>query len=223
VKKALFIIFIVLAVIIGSIFLFLRYYEYSSKQEQLVSRYSLSKKEISLLKEGDIILRHGYGFVSDMIVETMNDSLGLSHCSILTKDAKGNWMIVHSVSSTLTDIDGVQSQALSPFINDSKKNSVVVVRYKNAKNDSDLARIGERARYYLDKQIPFDDSFDLKDSTKFFCSELLWKVFKDEYHIDIFNPENKAEPYDYMKLDCFLDTTNFEVIIDHRSRNPKKD
>ncbi|MFH0866386.1 MAG: YiiX/YebB-like N1pC/P60 family cysteine hydrolase [Bacteroidota bacterium] len=221
-KKALIIIFIVLAVITASFYLFLRRYNYRSEQEQIVSKYTLSPKEISLLKEGDIILRHGYGFVSDMIVETLNDSIGLSHCSILAKDDIGEWMIIHSVSSTLTDIDGVQSQPFAPFINDSKKNSVVVIRYKNAKNDSDLARIGQRAEYYLDKQIPFDDSFDLEDSTKFYCSELLWKVIKDEYSVDIFEAKNRAEHYDYMKFDCFLDTFNFEIILDHRLRDTKK-
>jgi len=220
-KRAFLIVFIVLAFLIASSYLFLRHYNYYSEQEQIVSKYTLTKKELSLLKEGDIILRHGYGFVSDMIVETKNDSIGLSHCAILTKDDNGKWMIIHSVSSTLTPIDGVQSQPLQPFINDSKKNTVVVVRYKHVKNDSDLARIGSRAKYYLKKQVPFDARFDLNDSTKFYCSELLWKVFKDEYHVDIFKPENRAEPYDPMTLDCFLDTTNFEIIIDHRTRLPK--
>jgi len=221
-KKNIIIVFSVLFIIIILIYLFLRLYDYRSEQEQIVSKYTLSEKEISLLKEGDIILRHGYGFVSDMIVETMNDSIGLSHCAILTKDKKGKWMIVHSVSSTLTDIDGVQSQFLSPFINDSKKNSVVVVRFKNAKNDSALACIGKRAKYYLKKQIPFDESFNMKDSTELFCSEFIWKVFQDEFKTDIFESKDKKEHYDYMKFDCFLDTTNFEIIIDHRTRLPKK-
>jgi hypothetical protein len=221
VKKTLIIIFIVLASLVLLSYLFLRLYDYRSEQEQIVSKYTLSTDELSLLKEGDIILRHGYGFVSDMIVETMNDSIGISHCAILTTDTNKNWMIIHSVSSTLTDIDGVQSQLLKPFINDSKKNSVVVVRYKHAKNDSDLARIGQRAKYYLKKQVPFDESFNPDDSTEIFCSELLWKVFKDTYNTDIYQPEYKAEPYDYLKFDCFLDTSNFEIIIDHRKRLEK--
>jgi len=137
-KKTLIIIFIVLASLAISFYLFLRLYDYRSEQEQIVSKYTLSKDELSLLKEGDIILRHGYGFVSDMIVETMNDSIGVSHCAILTTDTNKNWMIIHSVSSTLTDIDGVQSQLLQRSSMTAKKFSVVV-RYKHVKNDSDLA------------------------------------------------------------------------------------
>ena len=217
-KKKFLIFFIVITGIALSFYLFLLIYDYRSQQEQLVSNYTLSPKEISLLHDGDIILRHGYGFVSDMIEETLNDSSGLSHCAILTQ-YKGHWILIHSISSTLSDIDGVQWQDLATFVNQSKKRSIVVMRYRHGKNDSDLARIGTRAKYYLDKKIPFDNSFDLFDSTSFYCSELLWKVFKDEYHVDIFESKYRPEHYDYMKFDTFLDTANFEVIIDHRKKN----
>jgi len=219
-RRKFVIFFIVLASIALASYLFLLIYEYRSHQEQIVSNYTLSKKEVSLLHDGDIILRHGYGFVSDMIVESLNDSSGLSHCAILT-NYKGHWIVVHSVSSTLTDVDGVQWQDLNTFVNQSKKNSLVVTRYKNAKNDSDRARIGSRALYYLQRKLPFDNAFDLFDTTAIYCSELLWRVFKDDFHVDIFESKYRAEHYDYMKFDTFLDTANFEVIIDHRKRNLK--
>ena len=121
--RKLYIFLIVLTGLILSIYLFLFIYEYRSKQEQFFYNYTLSSKDIYLLKDGDIILRHGYGFVSDMIVETLNDSTGISHCAILTK-YKNHWIIVHSVSSTLSDVDGVQWQDLNTFINQSKKNQL---------------------------------------------------------------------------------------------------
>jgi len=216
-KKKIIIFFIVLASIITAVYLFLFYYNYRSEREQVVSNYTLSPAEIALLKDGDILLRHGYGFVSDMIVETLNDSSGISHCAILTKIDK-KWMVVQSISSSLSDVDGVQSQDLKDFVNQSKMNSLVVVRYKHVKNDTDLARIGTRAKYYLAKQVPFDNSFNLFDSTSFYCSELLWNVFKDEFHIDIFESKYRPKHYDYMKFDTFLDTSNFKIIIDHRAR-----
>jgi len=219
-KRKIIIFFIVIISLIIGIYLFLLIYDYHSQQEQIVSRYTLSKKEISLLHDGDIILRHGYGFVSDMIVETLNDSSGLSHCAILTQ-YKGHWIVIHSVSSTLSDVDGVQWQDLATFVSQSKRNSIVVVRYKHVKNDSDLARIGTRAKYYLKRKIPFDNAFNLNDSTAFYCSELLWRVFKDEYHVDIFESKYQQKHYDYMKFDTFLDTSNFKIIIDHRKKMKK--
>lgn len=214
-KRVLIIVFIAVALIAIGFYLFLRVYEYRSQQEQVFCNYSLSPEEISLLHDGDIILRHGYGFVSDMIVETLNDSSSVSHCAILTKQ-NGFWIVVHSVSSSLVDVDGVQWQDLATFVRQSKKNTIVVLRYKHAKNDSARARIGTRAMYYLNKKIPFDNAFDLFDSSKFYCSELLWAVFRDEFGVDIFKSKYRPEHYDYMKFDTFLDTSNFQVIIDHR-------
>lgn len=216
-KRKLIVSFIVLASICAAVYLFLLYYNYRSEQEQVISNYTLTPAEIAQLKDGNILLRHGYGFVSNMIVETLNDSSGISHCAILTKQ-NGNWIVVQSISSSLSDVDGVQSQDLASFVNQSKKNSFVVVRYKHAKDDSDLARIGMRAKYYLAKKVPFDNAFNLFDSSAFYCSELLWNVFKDEFHIDIFKSKYRPKHYDYMKFDTFLDTANFKVIIDHRKR-----
>src|ERR1035437_174519 len=121
-KRKIIIFFIVIASLALCIYLFLLIYEYRSQREQLVSDYTISKKEISLLHDGDIILRHGYGFVSDMIVRTLNDSSGLSHCAILTK-YKGHWIVIQSISSTVSDIDGVQWQDLRTFVKQSKRNS----------------------------------------------------------------------------------------------------
>jgi uncharacterized protein YycO len=219
-KKKLIVFFIVLGGLALSIYLFLLIYNYRSQREQLVSDYTLSPKEISLLHDGDIILRHGYGFVSDMIVETLNDSTGLSHCAILTK-YKGYWIVIQSISSSLSDVDGVQWQYLPTFVNQSKKNSIVVVRYKHVANDTDYAKIGKRAIYYLKKHIPFDNAFNLHDSSSFYCSELIWKVFKDVFHVDIFESKYRPDHYDYMKFDTFLDTLNFKRIIDHRKRRKK--
>jgi len=220
-KKKLLIFFIVLAGLALSIYLFLLIYNYRSQQEQLVSDYTLTPKEISLLHDGDIILRHGYGFVSDMIVETLNDSTGLSHCAILTKYKK-HWIVIQSISSSLSDVDGVQWQDLATFVNQSKRNSLVVVRYKHVANDTDYAKIGRWAIYYLKKQIPFDNAFNLHDSSAFYCSELVWKVFKNAFHVDIFESKYRPDHYDYMKFDTFMDTLNFKRIIDHRNRKRKK-
>ncbi len=219
-KRKLIISFIVLATIITAVYLFLLIYNYRSQQEQVFYNYALSPKEKSQLKDGDILLRHGYGFVSDMIVETLNDSSGLSHCAILTR-MNDKWTVIQSISSSLSDVDGVQSQYLNSFVNQSKLNSFVVVRYKHAVNDSDRARIGKRAQYYLAKKVPFDNSFNLQDSASFYCSELLWHVFKDDFHVDIFESKYSGKHYDYMKFDTFLDTTNFQIVIDHRKRIKK--
>lgn len=214
-KKIILIIFIALIIFGLAIFAFYRIYEYRSIQKQEALHYSLSKEELAQIRSGDIILRHGYGMVSDMIVAKLKENYDLSHCAIVCRDGD-SLFVIHSVSSSLSNIDGVQSQEINSFIRESQYNSVVVVRYKN-KGNKDQACLCEKARDYLKKGIPFDNAFNIKDSSEFYCTELLWKAILNEYQVDILEGKN-MERKDHLRFDTFLDTARFDIIIDHQAR-----
>ncbi len=204
-------------IVISSIALFLLTYDYRSEQEQFFSDYDLTKEEIAMIEDGDIILRHGYGLVSDGIVETMQEEWELSHCAILWKDSvSGEIKVIHSVSQSLSEYDGVQTQSLKRFIHDSQENSIMLVRFK-APDGMTQKNISTRGQYSLGRQIPFDHSFDIDDTARFYCSELLWKVILDEYDVDIFKGKNN-EQKDHLKFDNFYASENFEVIFNHNER-----
>jgi hypothetical protein len=197
--------------------MFLFWYEYRAKQEHSFSGYTLTQAELQQLQNGDILLRHGYGLASDIIVKTLNEKYDISHCAILCKD-NNKFNVIHSVSQSLSDFDGVQTQLLSKFINDSKMNSLIVVRYKNPLHrNNDL--IAERAKYYLAKKIPFDNDFDIEDSTHIYCNELIWRIIKDSYHRDIFkNQLRDADRKNHYKFNALWDTTLFTIVINHQLR-----
>ncbi len=201
-------------IIISSIVLFLLTYDYRSEQEQFFSDYNLSKEEFEMIQDGDIILRHGYGLVSDGIVEVMREDLHVSHCAILWKDSLNNKIkVIHSVSQSLSEYDGVQVQGIERFIRDSQENSIILVRFKSP-NDKPTNCISTRAQYYLERQIPFDSSFDIEDTARFYCSELIWKIILDEYDVDIFKDKNN-EQKDHLKFDNFYNEEYFEIIFNH--------
>src|SRR5690606_20437382 len=123
-----------------------------------------------MLQEGDVILRRGEGFTSSVISNLAKADYQLSHCAFLVKDSMENWQVIHTVSSSLSAVDGIQQESLERFCRESVENTIVVLRLKA---DS-LARmqIAERAKYYLTRQIKFDNAFDLKDTTAYYCTEL---------------------------------------------------
>ena len=219
-KKVLILIVGAALIFIGSLKLFLFIYDKYSEREQFFSTYSLSPAEKNILHDGDIILRHGYGYASDFIVETFNTDINISHCAIIRK-VNNKLSIIHSVSQSLSPFDGVQTVDFDKFINDSKVNSVIVVRYK-FKPGEDSSLIGKRAQYYLDKKVPFDNDFDLKDSSQIYCAELLYRVFEDCYHFDVFTSPDGNTKYNHLGFQAFLDTTRFKVIINHHLRDKKK-
>lgn len=214
-KKIFIIIFVILLSVAASIRLFLYAYNHHSMQEQFYYKYTLSQKEIDELQDGDILLRHGYGLVSDMIVEQLGEKYDISHCAIVCKDDSG-CRVIHSVSSSLSDIDGVQSQDLKTFINESQFNSVIAVRYK-PKTNKPLSAISHEAKYFLSRHIPFDNAFNINDSSEFYCTELPYRVILNEYGDDILVGKNDQHK-DHLRFDTFLDTTKFQIIFNHHLR-----
>jgi hypothetical protein len=173
--------------------------------------YELTPEEIALLNDGDIILRRGPGMVSDMIIKVLNEDHNISHCGIVVGRPDGLW-VVHSVSNNVSDQDGMQADRLADFVEQSIPGSIVVTRFRSENDNSGLSR---RAVDLLRQKIPFDHHFDLADTTSIYCSELLWRILRDEYGVDVFQEATDAEGK-YFGFSNFFDPRWFQVILDHQ-------
>ena len=176
----------------------------SNKNRQRQEPYSLSPRDKTLIKDGDIILRMGEGWISQLICKKLNDTIHISHCGILIHSDKGDFDDIHVLSKDVSDTDGVQRCSLDQFIADSQKGSIKIVRLK-----TDFPHIlTEKAIYYLNKKTPFDYKFNLQDSTAFFCSELPLHIIK--YHLGI---NLYPSPPNNPKFSIFLNKHYFIKII----------
>lgn len=209
---------IIILVFIAAFALFLATYDYRSEQKQHLENYDLTKEEYAMLKDGDLILRHGYGLVSDAIANSRGEENHVSHVAVLVKSdtAKHGFRIIHSVSSSLSPWDGVQEVSFPQFLFDSQRNSVMVVRFKAA-TDSTRHLISEKALEYLNRRVPFDHQFDITDSSSIYCSELPWLIFKNQFGIDIFK-DKMNEAQDHMNFSNFWNPDYFEEVFNHNKK-----
>lgn len=191
-------------------------YNYIESQKEKSVTYILSDQDKALIQDGDIILRYGHGMVSDYIVNLFEEEYRISHCGIVNKTDKG-LEVIHSESSSMLSEEGIQRQDFDEFTDAGHQNSVIIVRYN--KSDS-LGRTGitKRAQYYLDKKIPFDYGFDFEDTTTMFCSEIIWHIFLDVFHHDIFAKPGEKKP-NFKQFENFRDSTQFDIILNHHTRN----
>src|SRR5690606_37241558 len=180
--------------------------------------YKLKKKDIAKLKNGDIILRKGHGSVSDIIDNMYPTGYHLSHCGVLIKE-NDSLYVVHTVSSELSQVDGVQTEALDKFVRESVRNSIMVVRPKHDSITRD--KIAEATLSFLDKGIKFDHSFDISDTTKFYCTELIFQAYLKVFGEDMFTERLSTDHPNYLGIDALLDTTKFERIITHQAFDEK--
>ncbi len=179
--------------------------------------YSLTSEEIGSIREGDIILRQGHGVVSQSILEILKEDIPVSHVGIIRKNPDGSFGVIHTVSQRLPGYDGIQQQCLEEFISESVSQSLMVVRYKGFSENTRLRKkAGRLAAEYLERDIPFDHSFNLEDSTRFFCSELIWRIILEVSGDDIFEKMNKELRRERLKFESFFDPERFELIINHQ-------
>ncbi len=188
-----------------------RIYDAVEQRKEKENRYALSEEEKKLLKNGDVILRYGFGMISDYIVQKFQEPYKISHCGIIMKNDSGTF-VIHSESSSMFVKEGVMRQPLDQFVDASHENSVIVVRHvKNEEYSEDFMR---SAQYYLKKEIEFDYSFDIEDTTKMFCSELILNIFKQSYQEDIFQDTITGKT-NIFQFRNFYDSKNFKVILNH--------
>lgn len=176
--------------------------------------YTLSTEDKEILQNGDIIMRKGYGYASDVINDMFNTGYQLSHCGMVLRDGD-DLKVIHTVSSELSDVDGVSTDPLDKFVSESVRKSLVVVRYKA--NDSIRTKIAEAAKSYINRK-EFDHRFDLSDTTEFYCTELIHYAFMDVFHKDMFPERLQTDHPDFLSLQAFLDSTKFDVVLTHQQK-----
>jgi len=134
----------------------------------------LSADELARLAPGDFILRRGNSLVSRLIVYSLGEPTGYSHCGILWPDpASGTWQVIHSVSEALSGTDGLRREPLADFWRKSLPDSTTVVRYRA--DQATVAAMLETANRLLAAPPAFDNGFQLGGDS-LYCSELLWLV-----------------------------------------------
>jgi hypothetical protein len=189
--------------------------------KQSTYKYLFKPEEIALLQEGDIIMRRGYGVVSSMI-SNMNDApYNLSHCAFIIQEKDSSFSVIHSVSSDLSEIDGVQKQSINGFTRECVPGTIVVIRHKGG--DPEVGhQIADAAKVYLADEILFDHHFDLSDSSTFYCSELIYRVYGDVFKKDCFPERLNTNHPTFLTFPAFMDSSKFDLIINHQGEQVGK-
>lgn len=201
---------IMLALFLGS-FTFAGCYE-----KTMVAEYHEKKKEMSTaklpiialqsLQNGDIILREGFGWVSQMIVRLLNEPIPVSHAGMLFWEC-GEWQVIHSVSGKISEVDGLRIEPLNVFLGNAQPETVLITRLKNC----DPKKLKLAAIELLSRDVPFDHLFDLNDTSAFYCSEFIYHTMKQS-QCPIWNTLIEDREKLVIGFEQLYDTTHVEII-----------
>jgi len=203
-----------ISLVLAVIFLAYKFFKDDSNRPYESSfLYKLSPKEKAKLQTGDIILRRGYGFVSTMISKMMSEDYDVTHLGVVIKK-NDSLKIAHALSSSVSNQDGLRLQAIDSFVHNSHDSTILVTRLKNI-DTIKQSKIVKQIDYYYKKQLPFDHSFNYKDTTEHYCSELIWRIY--EHNLKILRvADSITDQQKYNTLKTFYDPNYFNIIINHQ-------
>ena len=131
----------------------------------------------TILQEGDIVFRRGMSIASHIVLFA-NKEDGYSHVGIMVKDSLG-WKVIHAVPGE-TDKENpdevIKKESLSQFLAPDKANAAAIFRLDTIETIGILA--AQKAQTLFERKLLFDHKYDLEDSAKMYCTELLFFVFK---------------------------------------------
>jgi len=129
-----------------------------------------------MIKSGDLVFRQGRGIFSELFSNIGDVDSIFSHVGIVYKE-KNDVFVIHTEANEFTGVGFAKVEPLSSFI--SRSNSITYDFYRvkelNNKNENIVLKT---ALKYVANKIPFDINFNLKDSDKLYCSELVYKAYK---------------------------------------------
>lgn len=177
----------------------------------------LTAEELGHIREGDFILRRGFGFFSDYVATKLNSGpVDVTHAGIIIKSG-GQWQVIHALSSNVSGTDGVQVQPLDDFLSYSVPGKIIITRAKGC--DIDFGRrVATKAQNYLNKNIPFDHKGNYDDDSELFCTELIWKILeKDLSFSELPHEQGQRKQFFYSMMPMY-NSSYFDIIINQYSK-----
>ncbi len=154
----------------------------------------------SHLKHGDIILRSGIGFWSELFRNANDQDKRFSHVGVIVKKRDGDFLVIHAEADDYSGKGVVKQEKLDGFVKFS--NAVGISRLKKG----DPEKFCRSAVKYIGK--PFDWKFNKDDETEIYCTELIDLALKSSG----ITGGLKASSGLLLPESC-LDPENFQEII----------
>lgn len=135
--------------------------------------FTFEEGEWAAMQEGDILLQAGKGLVSDTILLSLNEKIGLTHSAVLVHK-QGKWYVIQAINELLTGKRGVHLLELELQLESTRPDSPILVRphLTEPQRQAFLAFLEEQVQ----KEILFDNFLSWEDSSAFYCSELIMKA-----------------------------------------------
>ena len=174
IKKILLVVFILLAAVSG--FAYFKYYENDHvglSREVILQKWNLAKPDLSNLRTGDLIFRHGRGAISNMLMGFSQHEAKYSHSGIISIQ-NNKVYVYHAIGGEENISNKLRKDPIEVFCNPNDVHSFGI--YRLDFNNEQFQEMDSIAGNYYKSGLEFDTKFDFSTDDKMYCSEFVYKV-----------------------------------------------
>jgi hypothetical protein len=137
-------------------------------------RWENAAPALSNLKSGDLIFRHGRGFISNALMSLGQRERKYSHAGIISIE-NGNVFVYHAIGGEQNISNKLRKDRLEVFCNPEDVHAFGI--YRSDLNPEQIENAMNSVDVFYKNELEFDTKFDLLSNDKMYCTEMLYKIF----------------------------------------------
>jgi len=141
---------------------------------ELLNQWKKAKPAYSSLKSGDIIFRHGRGFISNTLMSLGQREKKYSHAGIVSVE-NGNVYVYHAIGGEQNISNKLRRDKLEDFCSPQDIHAFGI--YRSDFNPEQIQQVLAKVYDYYKNELQFDTKFDLTTNDKMYCTEMIYKIF----------------------------------------------
>ncbi len=170
----------------------------SSENTKKTRASKLMLPQTECLRSGDLIFRHGIGFISNALKQFNLKDQRFSHVGLLHIE-RGEVFVYHCIGGEGNANNKLRKERLKNFC--ASKNAGAFGIFRADLNCQSLNGIDSLASAYYQAGLEFDTHFDLQSDDKMYCTELIYKIYEQVLKEDNFVPLTSISGKSYVSCD----------------------
>jgi len=212
-KRFILFILIVLSCISGFAFYHFQHQNKPVLTENLIhEKWNHAKPDISILKSGDLIFRHGRGAISKALMLFSRHEAKYSHAGIISIE-NGKAFVYHAIGGEENISNKLRKDPIETFCNPNDIYSFGI--YRSDLDSFQLQKVDSIANYYFIKELEFDTKFNLESDDKMYCSEFVYKTIIQATGDKNYLPLSASSGINYVACDDLYLNNHCHCLYSH--------
>lgn len=128
----------------------------------------------SILKEGDLLMRNGKGFISERMRDFAGEGNQWSHSGIISTDPNGDIFVLHAIGGETQADNSMKRDPIEIFCHPDASYGFGIYRYDFTEEET--AKFDSVLTSWYNKKLQFDTKFEMETDDVMYCSEMIYKA-----------------------------------------------